>query len=32
VLKGPAQKDLEQFPTETTQGNIIVHIPERFLR
>ena len=32
VLKGPAQKDLEQFPAETTKDDIIVHIPERLFR
>jgi hypothetical protein len=32
VRKGPAQKDLVQFTTESTQGDIIVHIPERLLR
>jgi hypothetical protein len=32
VQKGPAQKDLEQFPTESTKNDIIVHIPERLRR
>jgi Rieske Fe-S protein len=32
VLKGPAQKDLEQFPIETIRGNIIVHFRLSLLR